>query len=188
MQVLKAHFGDGSSPLTRGKLECDVSEGIGRGIIPAHAGKTYDGLIPALRSGDHPRSRGENNVAWHDPATPTGSSPLTRGKQTPAIPGFLSPGIIPAHAGKTMRSGQHRMRCRDHPRSRGENAAHAACSFGTTGSSPLTRGKQRRRRLQLEGQRIIPAHAGKTRWHVVSRIPTADHPRSRGENCACCFL
>ena len=40
VQVLKAHFGDGSSPLTRGKRP-DVKTGSGLpGLIPAHAGKT----------------------------------------------------------------------------------------------------------------------------------------------------
>ena len=50
------------------------------------------------------------------------------------------------------------------------------------GSSPLTRGKLVRRRRRDGGDRLIPAHAGKTSSHssVVSSMPA--HPRSRGEN------
>ena len=40
VQVLKAHFGDGSSPLTRGKLADDIHVPGLPGLIPAHAGKT----------------------------------------------------------------------------------------------------------------------------------------------------
>ena len=40
IQVLKAHLGDGSSPLTRGKLLSFQSTNSLMGLIPAHAGKT----------------------------------------------------------------------------------------------------------------------------------------------------
>ena len=70
-------------------------------LIPAHAGKTFEGGELAACSGAHPRSRGENNVAWHDPATPTGSSPLTRGKRYERKSMPYAGGLIPAHAGKT---------------------------------------------------------------------------------------
>ena len=50
------------------------------------------------------------------------------------------------------------------------------------GSSPLTRGKRRRRSRRLQAARLIPAHAGKTRGAGrVAPRPSA-HPRSRGEN------
>ncbi len=69
-----------------------------------------------------------------------------------------------------------------HPRSRGENSAFVAYPASSAGSSPLTRGKrllQRRNRLD---ERLIPAHAGKTRRPWTRRRLTAAHPRSRGEN------
>ena len=50
------------------------------------------------------------------------------------------------------------------------------------GSSPLTRGKPRRRALVGARGGLIPAHAGKTSIGCVPlTIPWA-HPRSRGEN------
>ena len=72
----------GSSPLTRGKqlrvLDCE----LGRGLIPAHAGKTTD----------------ENSAKGYAP----GSSPLTRGKlERPSLVDH-DQRLIPAHAGKTL--------------------------------------------------------------------------------------
>ena len=74
-------LGDGSSPLTRGKLcEC-----VGRrpcdGLIPAHAGKTapYQPRFTSVRA--HPRSRGENVNTVETMFHTVGSSPLTRGKR-----------------------------------------------------------------------------------------------------------
>ena len=57
----------GSSPLTRGKRNVDLSLGGVEGLIPAHAGKTdgHGGAASALRA--HPRSRGENLSGWGSP-------------------------------------------------------------------------------------------------------------------------
>ena len=91
----------GSSPLTRGKPPpCRFAFDRGR-LIPAHAGKTFLGVVRGPVGGAHPRSRGENSRAFLAFRLPSGSSPLTRGKhyQTPAQAKGL--GLIPAHAGKT---------------------------------------------------------------------------------------
>ena len=112
---------EGSSPLTRGKLQHRRVGHDGRGLIPAHAGKTVPDWEHKALPGAHPRSRGEN-----DPWSPTrapclGSSPLTRGKleidSTVARRGRL----IPAHAGKTVASSVVTICAAAHPRSRGEN-------------------------------------------------------------------
>ncbi len=91
----------GSSPLTRGKLEDTLTAILPRGLIPAHAGKTFIWSAPDLKTAAHPRSRGEN----HRQAVPApnflGSSPLTRGKRVPVRGEALEHGLIPAHAGKT---------------------------------------------------------------------------------------
>ena len=71
------------------------------GLIPAHAGKTVSTPVGALKTGAHPRSRGEN-VDDGDQAIPrTGSSPLTRGKPRVGPAAGFGLGLIPAHAGKT---------------------------------------------------------------------------------------
>ena len=50
------------------------------------------------------------------------------------------------------------------------------------GSSPLTRGKQWQTEDLRDADRLIPAHAGKTRSWVRLSASAGAHPRSRGEN------
>ena len=134
----------------------------GRGLIPAHAGKTQP---PRQASGDcwaHPRSRGENA------ALPVPLGDVAR--------------LIPAHAGKTCpRSSQWRSRAA-HPRSRGENKRQDHCLSCFSGSSPLTRGKRPHVARFVGEERLIPAHAGKTAVIDTLIADRAAHPRSRGEN------
>ena len=116
--------------------------------------------------------------------TGNGSSPLTRGKPASTRPAAIIAGLIPAHAGKTSRSGAG-CSCRPaHPRSRGENRPADRLSLQAYGSSPLTRGKPMRKRSKGIYTRLIPAHAGKTHALNSTGRPGAAHPRSRGENCA----
>ena len=70
----------GSSPLTRGKRGDRRDDRADRGLIPAHAGKTWSSRKVARPIRAHPRSRGEN-TPWSPTRAPClGSSPLTRGK------------------------------------------------------------------------------------------------------------
>ena len=111
-----------------------------------------------------------------------GSSPLTRGKQGDGPFRLPERGLIPAHAGKTMRPAYRRSRRKAHPRSRGENQTHTRVRQTTGGSSPLTRGKPLTQFKLSGSDGLIPAHAGKTsRPRLRSRRQRA-HPRSRGEN------
>ena len=71
-----------------------------------------------------------------------------------------------------------------HPRSRGENLAGAGGVIAVWGSSPLTRGKQRRVWLLAAVAGLIPAHAGKTAISGATPGAARAHPRSRGENAA----
>ena len=96
----------GSSPLTRGKRICKLVTTARRGLIPAHAGKT--GTVPraACSRSAHPRSRGENLKKSQNADRPQGSSPLTRGKHTSVSFMVRRTGLIPAHAGKTLKLAQ----------------------------------------------------------------------------------
>ena len=69
-----------------------------------------------------------------------------------------------------------------HPRSRGENESRSRAGLMTRGSSPLTRGKRRDPKIRRHLERLIPAHAGKTRLTPSALGSRRDHPRSRGEN------
>ena len=91
----------GSSPLTRGKQLHASADNHRKRLIPAHAGKTAACKVGLVDARAHPRSRGENfdNVGKDVPFT--GSSPLTRGKQTDEAQKGRGVRLIPAHAGKT---------------------------------------------------------------------------------------
>ena len=113
----------GSSPLTRGKPRADACARGGRGLIPAHAGKTSRGRSRTARSAAHPRSRGENGLDRVRFDVHVGSSPLTRGKPATRPGQDRTLRLIPAHAGKTRSLEPPPFRSGAHPRSRGENPA-----------------------------------------------------------------
>ena len=111
-----------------------------------------------------------------------GSSPLTRGARGERHIRIRLEGIIPAHAGSTSADGLGAHVRPDHPRSRGEHMVVVRSCRSMMGSSPLTRGA-----LLGDGgggvhERIIPAHAGSTRYHGFRHLYARDHPRSRGEH------
>ena len=133
--------------------------------------------------GAHPRSRGENGLGRPGLVWDGGSSPLTRGK--PVTPGgeSVKEGLIPAHAGKTIRAGLLINDVEAHPRSRGENIEDVRVVPTALGASPLTRGKPRLIRARAASSGRIPAHAGKTHQPRPGNSRPRAHPRSRGENC-----
>ena len=116
---------------------------------------------------DHPRS--------------AGSSPHTRGARNFGSAACRSRGIIPAYAGSTAIFDQSLSVYEDHPRIRGEHAAHGFASRGRRGSSPHTRGAQPHSAAPRTRIRIIPAYAGSTR---LSGLYTGDgqgsSPHTRG--------
>ena len=130
----------------------------------------------------HPRSRGENLFEGGELAACSGSSPLTRGKQSRMAGECSWMRLIPAHAGKTTTRLSSRSPRKAHPRSRGENLVGDNPYCVDRGSSPLTRGKRSTTRASDLEERLIPAHAGKTESLVRVIDETPAHPRSRGEN------
>ena len=159
----------GSSPLTRGKRSALLVPFGPVGLIPAHAGKTVYVYTEVITRRAHPRSRGENLYPLAPIRLTEGSSPLTRGKHYGKPRGKGNVGLIPAHAGKTSRSGPG-CSCRSaHPRSRGENFDPTASWHPYQGSSPLTRGKRLIPKYMRPPTRLIPAHAGKTLSQRLTR-------------------
>ena len=152
----------GSSLLTRGALHWRIS-------------------IPLLRRA-HPRSRGEHNSEVRSHVQPGGSSPLTRGAHSSTSSRTLESGLIPAHAGSTLRPCRNSPTRRAHPRSRGEHK-HFCLDFPVEdGSSPLTRGARHNAVAPAVDFGLIPAHAGSTRPQYAHPQPARAHPRSRGEH------
>ena len=173
----------GSSPLTRGKPIHVRWSFLTLRLIPAHAGKTITWLAQLITSWAHPRSRGENSRSSRASWLHGGSSPLTRGKRMVTAYNTRTGGLIPAHAGKTIFPSFGRRTKPAHPRSRGENRMSVAVTDSGLGSSPLTRGKRNLLAGRNFGQRLIPAHAGKTPRPLFRGLVLPAHPRSRGENC-----
>ena len=172
----------GSSPLTRGKPCARRKTASLVGLIPAHAGKTDVTVEDASHKGAHPRSRGENLKKAPATFSPRGSSPLTRGKHRWIAHAGNLVGLIPAHAGKTLRAAISSLRQKAHPRSRGENTGCPQTMHGSPGSSPLTRGKPGGSGSPMRTAGLIPAHAGKTDMPKYKPTYMTAHPRSRGEN------
>ena len=96
------HKFKGSSPLTRGKAITFHCRGLGKGIIPAYAGKRSCGYHLLRSQRDHPRLRGEKTQRGGGPVPQGRSSPLTRGKDGLDIPIPGGARIIPAYAGKSI--------------------------------------------------------------------------------------
>ena len=96
-----AQGGRGSSPQTRGKDRYFWRYDMTRRIIPAYAGKSSVRSRTATTNRDHPRLRGEKSAMHQALSHGGGSSPLTRGKETPTHPHRVPKRIIPAYAGKS---------------------------------------------------------------------------------------
>ena len=115
-----------------------------------------------------------------------GSSPRGRGKLFARDVGPLTPGLIPARAGKTDVLAWRIARRQAHPRAGGENGNPRDSAEKPGGSSPRGRGKPSGDQHSLAPVRLIPARAGKT-FPPSPHIPIyRAHPRAGGENCENC--
>ena len=90
--------------------------------------------------------------------------------------------IIPAHAGQTGGTRTLRRKAADHPRACGANRLISVAAACRAGSSPRMRGKLPASSNTSFIIRIIPAHAGQTRYRVARRRVSTDHPRACGAN------
>ena len=172
----------GSSPRMRGKRRFAQHVPVAGRIIPAHAGQTSPCPRQQTTPSDHPRACGANGGwgAWT--ARATGSSPRMRGKLSDDPHGIILLRIIPAHAGQTPAQLWMDSLTADHPRACGANVIlHLQYATGV-GSSPRMRGKLIRIHLNHLDLRIIPAHAGQTRFFRFFPGHPADHPRACGAN------
>ena len=99
-----AIFLSGSSPRMRGSHTYRLKLVAEDGIIPAHAGLTCSRRRSARTSGDHPRACGAHLHQGPRAAREAGSSPRMRGSRSCSPPPEIHPGIIPAHAGLTLKN------------------------------------------------------------------------------------
>ena len=136
----------------------------------------------------HPRTRGEKSWLFRILDTILGSPPHTRGKVLHRVRHSSPRGITPAHAGKRQLPASRRQGWRDHPRTRGEKQRNLDSIVTSTGSPPHTRGKDHPKFFQGQRTGITPAHAGKSHRPDHSRLPSWDHPRTRGEKLMATIL
>ena len=114
-----------------------------------------------MRSGEHPRVRGENLTQALGRSREAGTSPRARGKR--------------------VRRVSRRSRG-EHPRVRGENQDGGRFTITGSGTSPRARGKRGNMDNEEWAERNIPACAGKTGGNDIDRRFWGEHPRVRGEN------
>ena len=130
----------GSSPRMRGTPPDLCQHGRVHRIIPAHAGNTAASSVLVVFSMDHPRACGEHSFCAITVSPIRGSSPRMRGTLSPRNGVLVFAGIIPAHAGNTLRCRGTVRHYRDHPRACGEHHGVYAVCLGSRGSSPRMRG------------------------------------------------
>ena len=172
----------GSSPRVRGKHGYRLACGLGSGLIPACAGKTFGGLYKYSCNGAHPRVCGENFRNPSNFRKPLGSSPRVRGKLSHISERVIGFRLIPACAGKTLLSRAMPAGVSAHPRVCGENQGPLHTTFRAWGSSPRVRGKLAEVLGVAVSDRLIPACAGKTDEFRGSNHAPEAHPRVCGEN------
>ena len=160
----------GSSPRVRGKPPDPRRPSGRRGLIPARAGKTSTRPPPRGASWAHPRACGENLTGMMTHWPDSGSSPRVRGKPYAQRLRGLALGLIPACAGKTPRAAPMFANAPAHPRVCGENLTPVIEALVPVGSSPRVRGKRSRTGQSSRRPGLIPARAGKTRWHIYWNI------------------
>ena len=111
-----------------------------------------------------------------------GSSPRVRGKRCFCVDENISPGLIPACAGKTRTGMRATIALGAHPRVCGENRRCRACQGRSRGSSPRVRGKRAAPIPPTAAAGLIPACAGKTPGTNFFIASSPAHPRVCGEN------
>ena len=149
----------------RGKQRFNTLVHTGKGLIPAHAGKTCTWSLLTKPGRAHPRACGENQDYSEPTYQAGGSSPRMRGKLYPRM-------------GNVWNSVAH-------PRACGENECPNGDKLMTRGSSPRMRGKQSKRPCMTHAVGLIPAHAGKTTRLGLGPFSLRAHPRACGENGCC---
>ena len=165
----------------RGKVSDKYGFAAGRGITPAHAGKSPRPAQSRPRGWDHPRACGEKKSAAATKRIIAGSPPRMRGKARAQTRAAAVKGITPAHAGKRGPGPCRRPCPEDHPRACGEKLNSTKLYRPLSGSPPRMRGKVGSDKQAVHALGITPAHAGKRRSFRCPASRRGDHPRACGE-------
>ena len=141
VRVIGVGFG-GITPAYAGKSSyCKLWAFFNVGSPPPMRGKEFESFIHLCEVRDHPRLCGEKPKYLQCPHSDTGSPPPMRGKARFPHISCSVPGITPAYAGKSCRSGGEKPSCQDHPRLCGEKFLRIPAAVELPGSPPPKRGK-----------------------------------------------
>ena len=132
------------------------------------------------RERDHPRACGAHGAPSPPIRRTLGSSPRMRGSRVRLTAIRMAGGIIPAHAGLTSRTISCMHFSWDHPRACGAHLPAGALISTRPGSSPRMRGSPAIEMRGVDGDGIIPAHAGLTAHFPMHPGRPGDHPRACG--------
>ena len=154
---------------------------------PARAGFTSATNGCAVRTRDHPRSRGVYLTMMWMWSPPFGSSPLARGLPLSCVLKDPVERIIPARAGFTTTWSAADVVASDHPRSRGVYQPRRGLASSGRGSSPLARGLRTRRSRTGPQCRDHPRSRGVYEISITTRIKQiGSSPLARGLLCFFC--
>jgi hypothetical protein len=107
----------------------------------------------------------------------------------PARAGLVRAGLVtPARAGRISVRRSALMPAQEHPRTRGEDDQLKWLTVDIEGAPPHARGGRRGPLRGLLSVRNTPAHAGRTSGRRRSASWATEHPRTRGEDPANCWL
>ena len=120
-RVAWATVGAGSSPRGRGKRHQRLTLVQHTRLIPARAGKTSPNRGATCKTWAHPRAGGENGGGGGGGLGAFGSSPRGRGKRRMVLTTGWPVRLIPARAGKTIKTIIGAAKTAAHPRAGGEN-------------------------------------------------------------------
>ena len=132
------------------------------GIIPAHAGLTFQAVPDKHPSWDHPRACGAHHEVSKGDYPMEGSSPRMRGSPSNAILAELNTGDHPRACGAHPLHTLNGLDNRDHPRACGAHIFFSIIFRLILGSSPRMRGSLIVLVILVIVEGIIPAHAGLT--------------------------
>ena len=176
-----ARSSTGPSPRVRGSRRVPRVGHLGRGSIPACAGKPARASSIPRPGAVHPRVCGEAHRHMTSPPRPRGPSPRVRGSRHTGRQVAQCRGSIPACAGKpTWRHLQGHC-SRVHPRVCGEAMQPSPEPALRPGPSPRVRGSRRHLLGTPHAVGSIPACAGKPHAYSSRRMLTRVHPRVCGE-------
>ena len=131
----------GSPPPMRGKEGRDAAREPGKGITPAHAGKSRRPVAGRGQVQDHPRPCGEKVSSTSLAPGQTGSPPPMRGKVAVILSSPVCVRITPAHAGKRAFCVGCASKREDHPRPCGEKKGRELMALWKLGITPAHAGK-----------------------------------------------